>query len=50
MKNQAEKWVLTDYCGEDAQLKLESIHFEISLAELYKRVNFNQEFKNISDQ
>ena len=43
VKNQAEKWVLTDYCGQDAQLKLESIDFEVSLAELYKKVNFNQE-------
>jgi Uma2 family endonuclease len=34
------KWILTDYVGEDAVLKLESVNFEISLMDLYKRVVF----------
>ncbi|MBD2318425.1 Uma2 family endonuclease [Phormidium tenue] len=34
------KWVLSDYVGEDAILKLESVNFEISLRDLYKRVTF----------
>jgi Uma2 family endonuclease len=41
-KNQEAKWVLTDYYGQDARLKLESIDFQLSLQELYKRVDFNQ--------
>jgi len=40
-KNEQGKWVLSDYYGEDAILKLESINLEISLKELYKRVDFN---------
>ena len=32
------KWILSDYVGEDAILKLESVNFEISLRDLYKRV------------
>jgi Uma2 family endonuclease len=34
------KWILSDYVGEDAILKLESVNFEISLRDLYKRVTF----------
>jgi Uma2 family endonuclease len=34
------KWILADYVGEDAVLKLESVDFEISLMDLYKRVAF----------
>jgi Uma2 family endonuclease len=34
------KWILSDYLGEDTVLKLESINFEISLRDLYKRVIF----------
>lgn len=34
------KWTLSDYLGEDAILKLESVDFEISLRDLYKRVTF----------
>ncbi|MFM7888539.1 MAG: hypothetical protein ACKPCM_18020 [Pseudanabaena sp.] len=34
------KWILADYVGEDAVLKLESVNFEISLMDLYKRVVF----------
>lgn len=34
------KWILADCVGEDAVLKLESVDFEISLMDLYKRVVF----------
>ncbi len=34
------RWVLADHFGEDCLLKLESIDFEISFQDLYKRVNF----------
>jgi Uma2 family endonuclease len=40
-KNEQGKWVLTDYRGEEAVLKLESLDFEITLKELYKKVDFN---------
>jgi Uma2 family endonuclease len=43
VKNEQRKWVLTDYHGEDAVLKLESLDFEMSLKELYKRVDFSQD-------
>ncbi len=34
------RWIITEYLGEDAVVKLESISFEISLRDLYKRVAF----------
>jgi len=34
------RWILTEYLGEDAVLKLESVVFEISLRDLYNRVVF----------
>lgn len=34
------KWVLTEHKGQDTVLKLESVEFEISLKEIYKRVSF----------
>ncbi|MBL1210607.1 Uma2 family endonuclease [Geminocystis sp. GBBB08] len=39
-KTPENKWLLTDYIGEDATVKLESINLEISLKTLYKKVNF----------
>ena len=39
-KNSDNKWVLTDYQGEEAVLNLESVHFQISLKDIYERVNF----------
>jgi Uma2 family endonuclease len=39
-KQKDGRWILTEYLGEDAVLKLESISFEISLQDLYKRVTF----------
>jgi Uma2 family endonuclease len=34
------KWLLTEYLGKDAMLKLESANFEISLKDLYKGLDF----------
>jgi Uma2 family endonuclease len=34
------KWVLTEYLGADAVLKLSSLSFEMALSELYERVKF----------
>ena len=39
-KNARGQWVLTELFGADAQLQLESVAFEIRLAELYRRVKF----------
>jgi hypothetical protein len=36
------RWILTEYLGQDAVLKLETIDFEISLRDLYKRVFFEE--------
>ncbi|MEA5498846.1 Uma2 family endonuclease [Limnoraphis robusta Tam1] len=41
-KNYDNKWVLTDYEGEDAVLTLESVELQMSLGEIYERVNFEQ--------
>jgi Uma2 family endonuclease len=40
-KNQEVKWVLSDYLGKETVLKLESLPLEITLENLYQRVNFN---------
>lgn len=42
-KNAQGKWVLTDYRGAEAILKLESLNFEISLQELYHKIDFTQD-------
>ena len=39
-KNARGQWVLTELFGADARLQLESVAFEIRLAELYRRVKF----------
>lgn len=40
-KNKEGKWVLTEYENEQNILKLESINWEISLTDIYEKVNFN---------
>ncbi|MEA5536065.1 hypothetical protein [Crocosphaera sp. XPORK-15E] len=37
-----DKWLLTEYETKESILKLSSVQFEISLEELYKRVNFSE--------
>lgn len=39
-KNTENKWVLTDYEGEDSVLTLDSVELQMSLGEIYERVNF----------
>ncbi len=39
-KNSDKKWLLTDYQGEDAVLKLESVDLEISFKDIYEGVEF----------
>ncbi|MEC4895253.1 MAG: Uma2 family endonuclease [Oscillatoria sp. PMC 1051.18] len=39
-KNAEGKWVLTEFAGEEAILRLESVDWEISFPEIYSRVNF----------
>ncbi|MBR8826541.1 MAG: Uma2 family endonuclease [Gomphosphaeria aponina SAG 52.96 = DSM 107014] len=43
-KNEAGKWVLTEYENEKDMLKLESIAWEIPLIDIYERVNFELEY------
>lgn len=40
-KIEENKWLLTDYRGQDTMVKLESINYEISLESLYKKINFD---------
>jgi Uma2 family endonuclease len=40
-KNGANQWVLSEYAGQDAKIVFDSFEFEISLAELYDRVDFD---------
>jgi Uma2 family endonuclease len=37
-KNDANQWVLSEYAGKDAKIIFDSFEFEISLDELYERV------------
>ncbi|MBE9046547.1 Uma2 family endonuclease [Pleurocapsales cyanobacterium LEGE 10410] len=39
-KNDSQQWVLSEYVGKDSKLTFDSFEFEISLAELYDRVEF----------
>ena len=40
IKQDDGRWILTEYLQEDVVLKLESVSFEISLRDLYKRITF----------
>ncbi|MEM9541374.1 MAG: Uma2 family endonuclease [Cyanobacteria bacterium P01_E01_bin.42] len=40
-KKEINRWLLTEYLNENDILKLESVNFEISLQDLYKRVKFD---------
>ncbi len=41
VKTDQGQWMFNEYETEEAVLKLESVEFEISLKDLYKRVDFN---------
>ena len=40
-KTESEQWLLSEYRGEDSKLSLKFIDFEITLADLYDKVNFD---------
>ena len=40
-KNDANQWVLSEYTGKDAKIIFNSFEFEISLEELYDRVDLD---------
>lgn len=42
-KTDDNKWVLSEYDGADAVLKLSCVQFEMSLGEMYDRVDFESE-------
>ena len=44
-KNDQNQWVLTELTGEEAVLKLVSVNFAIRLADLYKRVRFEEDLE-----
>ena len=39
-KNDSQQWVLSEYAGKDSKITFNSFEFEISLDELYDRVEF----------
>jgi Uma2 family endonuclease len=41
VKTKDDRWIFNEYDTEEAILKLESVDFQISLKDLYKRVDFN---------
>ncbi len=43
VKTSEHQWMLTEYETKESKLSLDSVEFEISLDELYKRVNFDEE-------
>ncbi len=43
VKTSEHQWMLTEYETKESKLSLDSVNFEISLEELYKRVNFDEE-------
>ena len=43
LKTAENKWLLTEYSGEDKTLSLQTIDFEIKLSDLYEQVNFTAE-------
>jgi len=42
VKTGQNQWILTEYETEDAMLKLASINVELSLKQLYKKINFSE--------
>ncbi len=47
--NQNPQWLLTEWSGAEAVVKLSSIPIEIDLADLYKRVNFQSKSPIVKD-
>jgi len=47
IKTAQNQWILTEYETEDARLNLTSINVELSLKELYKKVNFSANMERL---
>ncbi|QYX31113.1 Uma2 family endonuclease [Sphaerospermopsis torques-reginae] len=45
VKNNENQWILTEYETEDAIFKLASINLELSLKQLYKKINFLEQIE-----
>lgn len=45
VKNNENQWLLTEYETEDAIFKLASINLELSLKQLYKKINFLEQIE-----
>jgi Uma2 family endonuclease len=45
VKNNKNQWLLTEYETEDAIFKLASINLELSLKQLYKKINFLEQIE-----
>lgn len=45
VKNNENQWLLTEYETEDAILKLASINLQLSLKQLYKKINFLEQIE-----
>ena len=45
VKNHENQWILTEYETEDAILKLASINLQLSLKQLYKKINFLEQIE-----
>ena len=42
VKTSENQWILTEYETEDAMINLSSINVELSLKQLYKKINFSE--------
>ncbi|MEG4147281.1 Uma2 family endonuclease [Microcoleus sp. Pol12B5] len=47
-KNSNGKWVLTEYDSDESVLTLESVEFQMSLREIYERINFEVEDEEVN--
>ena len=43
VKQSANQWLLTTYCGLEASFSLESVGVEIALTDLYEAIEFNEQ-------
>jgi Uma2 family endonuclease len=48
-KNSKSKWELTEYDSEDSVLTLESVEFQITLREIYQRINFEANPEEVNE-
>lgn len=48
-KNSNRKWELTEYDSEESVLTLESIEFQITLKDIYERINFEAKAEEVNE-